>query len=143
MEKRFGCKVGLSDHTTGNVAACTAVALGAKVIEKHFIIDRSIGGPDASFSMTKDEFAEMVKRVRETEECLGSVSYELSDKMKNNRKFARSLFACADSKKGDQFTESNIRSVRPSDGCSPKFLPELLGKKSDRDYNLGEPIKID
>lgn len=143
MQERFGCKVGLSDHTTGNVAACTAVALGAQVIEKHFIIDRSIGGPDASFSMTKDEFAEMVKRVRETEECLGSVSYELSDKMKKNRKFARSLFACANIKKGELFTENNIRSVRPGDGCSPKYLPELLGKKSDREYKFGEPIKYE
>lgn len=141
MEKRFACKVGLSDHTTGNVAACTAVALGAKVIEKHFIIDRSIGGPDSAFSMTKDEFAEMVKRVRETEECLGQVSYELSEKMKNNRHFARSLFACADIKNGEIFTEQNIRSVRPSNGCSPKYLPELLGKASDRDYKFGEPIK--
>lgn len=140
MKERFGCKVGLSDHTTGNIAACTAVALGAQVIEKHFIIDRSIGGPDASFSMTKDEFSEMVKRVRETEECLGSVSYELSDKMKKNRKFARSLFACANIKKGEVFTEKNIRSVRPGDGCSPKYLPELLGKKSDREYKFGEPI---
>lgn len=140
MEKRFGCKVGLSDHTTGNIAACTAVALGAKVIEKHFIIDRSIGGPDAAFSMTQDEFAEMVKRVRETEECLGQVSYNLSEKMKSNRHFARSLFACADIKKGEAFTEQNIRSVRPGDGCSPKYLPELLGKLSDRDYKFGEPI---
>lgn len=143
MKTRFGCKVGLSDHSTGNIAACTAVALGAQVIEKHFIIDKSIGGPDAAFSMTKDEFAEMVKRVRETEECLGSVSYELSEKMKNNRKFARSLFACADIKKGEVFTEQNIRSVRPGDGCSPKYLPELLGKESDRDYMFGEPIRID
>ena len=142
MEKRFACKVGLSDHTTGNVAACTAVALGAKVIEKHFIIDRSIGGPDSAFSMTKDEFTEMVKRVRETEECLGQVSYELSEKMKNNRHFARSLFACADIKKGEIFTEQNIRSVRPNNGCSPKYLPELLGKASDRDYKFGDPIKI-
>lgn len=142
MKKRFGCKVGLSDHTTGSIAPCAAVALGAQVIEKHFIIDRSIGGPDASFSMTKEEFAEMVKRVRETEECLGSVSYELSDKMKKNRKFARSLFASADIKKGEVFTEQNIRSIRPSDGCSPKYLPELLGKASDRDYKFGEPIRI-
>ena len=141
MAKRFGCKVGLSDHTTGNIAACTAIALGAQVIEKHFIIDRSIGGPDAAFSMTKEEFAEMVKRVRETEECLGSVSYELSEKMKKNRKFARSLFACADIKKGEFFTEANIRSVRPGDGCSPKYLPDLLGKVSDRDYKFGDPIK--
>lgn len=140
MEKRFGCNVGLSDHTTGNISACTAVALGAKVIEKHFIIDRSIGGPDAAFSMTKEEFAEMVKRVRETEECLGSVSYVLSEKMKNNRKFARSLFACADIKRGEIFTEQNIRSVRPGDGCSPKYFSELLGKTCDRDYKFGEPI---
>ncbi len=140
MKSRFDCKVGLSDHSTGNIAACTAVALGAQVIEKHFIIDKSIGGPDAAFSMTKDEFAEMVKRVRETEECLGSVSYELSEKMKKNRKFARSLFACADIKKGEVFTEKNLRSVRPGDGCSPKYLPELLGKVSDRDYSFGDPI---
>ena len=130
LKNRFGCKVGLSDHTAGSVAPCAAVALGAQVIEKHFIMDRSIGGPDAAFSMTKDEFAEMVKRVRETEECLGQVNYELSDKMKKNRKFARSLFACADIAKGEIFTEKNIRSVRPGDGCSPKYLPELLGKFS-------------
>lgn len=140
MKTRFGCKVGLSDHSAGNIAACTAVALGAQVIEKHFIIDKSIGGPDAAFSMTKDEFAEMVKRVRETEECLGTVSYELSEKMKNNRKFSRSLFACIDIKKGEKFTEQNIRSVRPGDGCSPKYLPGLLGKESDRNYKFGEPI---
>ena len=140
LKNRFGCKVGLSDHTAGSVAPCAAVALGAQVIEKHFIMDRSIGGPDAAFSMTKDEFAEMVKRVRETEECLGQVNYELSDKMKKNRKFARSLFACADIAKGEIFTEKNIRSVRPGDGCSPKYLPELLGKTSDRDYKFGEPI---
>ncbi len=140
MKRRFDCKVGLSDHSTGNIAACTAVALGAKVIEKHFIIDRSIGGPDSAFSMTKEEFSEMVKRVRETEECLGSVSYDLSEKSKKNRKFARSLFACKDIKKGDIFTEENIRSVRPGDGCSPKYLPELLGKLSGRDYKFGDPI---
>ena len=140
MKKRFGCRVGLSDHSTGNVAACTAVALGAQVIEKHFIIDRSIGGPDAAFSMTKDEFAEMVRRVRETEECLGSVSYELSDKMRKNRKFARSLFAVKDIKKGEVFTEEIVRSIRPGDGCSPKYLPKLLGMASDKEYKRGEPI---
>ena len=140
MARRFGCKVGLSDHSTGNIAACTAVALGAQVIEKHFIIDRSIGGPDAAFSMTKDEFAEMAKRIRETEECLGTISYELSGKMKANRKFARSLFACADIKKGEVFTEQNVRSIRPGDGCSPKYLLQLLGKPSKRVYKRGEPI---
>ena len=140
MARRFGCKVGLSDHSTGNVAACTAVVLGAQIIEKHFIINRSIGGPDAAFSMTKDEFAEMVKRIRETEESLGTISYELSEKMKANRKFARSLFACADIALGELFNEQNIRSIRPGDGCSPKYLPQLLGKPAKRAYKLGEPI---
>ena len=140
MKARFGCKVGLSDHTMGDLCACTSVALGAQLVEKHFIIDRSIGGPDSAFSMEKDEFATMVKRIRETESCLGKVSYELSEKMKANRKFSRSLFACANIKKGEIFTEDNIRSVRPGDGCSPKYLPELLGTPSDREYKFGEPI---
>lgn len=141
MAKRFNCKVGLSDHTTGDIGACAAVALGASVIEKHFILDRSIGGPDSAFSMQKDEFLDMVVRIRQTEESLGKVSYELSEKMLKNRKFSRSLFACKDIKKGELFTEDNIRSVRPGDGCNPKYLPELLGKESDRDYMFGEPIK--
>lgn len=143
MKKRFSCKVGLSDHSNGNIAACTAVALGAEVIEKHFIIDRSIGGPDAAFSMTKDEFSEMVTRIRETESALGTISYELSEKMKNNRKFSRSLFACRKIRKGELFSEENIKSVRPSDGCSPKFLPILLGNTSNKDYEFGDPIEYE
>lgn len=142
MAKRFNCKVGLSDHTTGDIDACTAVALGASVIEKHFIIDRSIGGPDSAFSMNKDEFSIMVKRIRDTEASLGTVSYELSNKMKDNRKFSRSLFACTDIKKGEVFTEQNIRSVRPGDGISPKYLEELLGKVAKRDIEFGTPILI-
>ena len=143
MLKRFNCKVGLSDHTMGDTCACAAVALGAKVIEKHFIIDRSIGGPDSAFSMEAEEFAGMVKRIRETEECLGKVSYELSELSKKGRKFSRSLFAVKDIKKGEIFTEENIRSIRPGNGCSPKYLPELLGKKSDKDYKRGEPLIYD
>lgn len=140
MITKFNCKVGLSDHTLGDVCACAAVALGAMVIEKHFIIDRSIGGPDSAFSMNEKEFAAMIKRIRETEECLGGVSYELSELSKKSRTFARSLFAVEDIKKGEIFTEENIRSIRPGNGCSPKYLPELLGKKSDKDYKRGEPI---
>ena len=140
MAKRFGCKVGLSDHSIGSVVACAAVALGARVVEKHFIMDRSIGGPDASFSMTKVEFAEMVKCIRETEECLGAVSYDFSEKTKNSRHFARSLFACADIALGELFTEQNVRSIRPGDGCSPKYLPQLLGQPAKRAYKRGEPI---
>ncbi|MGI5172145.1 pseudaminic acid synthase [Treponema sp. OMZ 840] len=140
MITKFNCKVGLSDHTLGDVCACAAVALGAKVIEKHFIIDRSIGGPDAAFSMEVEEFAVMVKRIRETEKCLGCVSYELSELSKKSRKFSRSLFAVKDIQKGEIFTEENIRSIRPGDGCSPKYLPELLGTKSDKEYKRGEPL---
>lgn len=140
MKTKFNVKVGLSDHTSGDICAVSGVALGATVVEKHFIIDRSIGGPDSAFSMQTDEFTLMVKHIRECEKCLGNVTYELDDLAKKNRHFARSLFASQEIKKGDTFTEENIRSVRPNDGCSPKYLPELLGKKSDREYKFGEPI---
>ena len=143
MIQRFNCKVGLSDHTMGDTCACAAVALGAKVIEKHFIIDRSIGGPDSAFSMNEKEFGTMVKRIRETEECLGRVSYELSELSKKGRKFSRSLFAVQDMRKGDVFTEENIRSIRPGDGISPKYISEILGKKSKISIKKGTPIKFE
>lgn len=129
MITRFNCKIGLSDHTLGDVCACTAVAVGAQVIEKHFIIDRSIGGPDSAFSMNEKEFGTMVKRIRATEDCLGKVSYELSELSKKSRKFSRSLFAVQDINKGEVFTEENVRSIRPGDGISPKYISEILGKK--------------
>lgn len=143
MLKRFNCKVGLSDHTMGDTCACAAVALGAKVIEKHFIIDRSIGGPDSAFSMEAEEFAGLVKRIRETEECLGKVSYELSELSKKGRKFSRSLFAVQDIRKGDVFTEENVRSIRPGDGISPKYISEILGRKSRISIKKGTPIKFE
>ena len=143
MKIRFNCKAGLSDHTLGDVCACTAVALGAQVIEKHFIIDRSIGGPDSAFSMNEKEFGTMVKRIREAEECLGKTTYELSDLAQKNRKFSRSLFAVQDIQKGDIFTEENIRSIRPGDGISPKYLSELLGKEAKLSIKKGTPIKFE
>nr|WP_314779303.1 pseudaminic acid synthase [uncultured Treponema sp.] len=143
MLQRFNCKVGLSDHTMGDTCACAAVALGAKVIEKHFIIDRSIGGPDSAFSMNEKEFGTMVKRIRETEECLGRVSYELSELSKKSRKFSRSLFAVQDIRKGDVFTEENVRSIRPGNGISPKYISEILGKKSKISIKKGTPIKFE
>lgn len=143
MVKKFNCKVGLSDHTAGDVCACTAVALGAEIIEKHFIIKRSIGGPDSAFSMEKEEFAEMVRRIRETEGCLGTINYELSDKVKTNRKFSRSLFAIKDIKAGEIFTEENVRSIRPGDGISPKHLNEVLGKKAIVEIKRGTPLQFE
>lgn len=143
MLQRFNYKVGLSDHTLGDVCACAAVALGAQVIEKHFIIDRSIGGPDSAFSMEAEEFALMVKRIRETEESLGQVSYELSELSKKSRKFSRSLFAVKDIQKGEIFTEENVRSIRPGNGISPKYISEILGKKSKISIKKGTPIKFE
>lgn len=140
MRSRFGVKVGLSDHSLGDVNASTAVALGASVIEKHFILDKAIGGPDSEFSMEPKDFSAMVQRIRSVEKCLGNVTYDLSDKMIKNRKFSRSLFAVKDIKKGEMFTAENVRSVRPCDGISPKFLPQLIGLRAGRDIAYGNPI---
>ena len=143
LKNRFGVPVGLSDHTMSNSVAIASVALGARIIEKHFILDRSIGGPDSSFSMNKEEFADMVKSIREVEKALGSISYTLSEGALKNRKFSRSLFVVKDLKKGDIVTEENVRSIRPADGLSPKFLPEILGKKVNRSVERGEPFKLE
>ncbi len=140
MKERFNVKVGLSDHSLGDITAISAVALGASVVEKHFILDRSIGGPDSDFSMIPADFENMVKKIRSVEKCLGNVTYSLSDKMKSNRKFSRSLFAVSDIKKGDLFTKENIRSIRPGDGISPKYLPQLLGHCAIRDIERGTPL---
>lgn len=138
MKKRFGVKVGVSDHTIGSIVPMTAVALGAEVIEKHFIIDRSIGGPDVAFSMTQDEFAEMIKDVRNVEKALGNVYYPKDPSIIKGREFCRSLYVAEDVKAGDVVTEKNVRSVRPGYGLHPKFLSEILGKKFIKDCQMGE-----
>jgi pseudaminic acid synthase len=113
MKSRFNVKVGLSDHTLGDIVATTAASLGITMIEKHFILDRSLGGPDSAFSMEPDEFKEMVERVRETEKALGVIDYEMTEKKTKSRVFSRSLFVVQDIKKGEEFTSENIRSIRP------------------------------
>ncbi|MBD1221293.1 pseudaminic acid synthase [Virgibacillus halodenitrificans] len=136
----FNVEVGLSDHTLGTVVPVTSVALGAKVIEKHFILDKSIGGPDSSFSLDKEEFKEMVEAVRSAEKALGNVSYELTDKKKNNRLYARSLFAVKDIKEGEAFTKDNVRSIRPGYGLSPKYSKEVYGSFALKDIQRGTPL---
>lgn len=143
MRKRFQIPIGLSDHTMSSSVAVASVALGARIIEKHFILDRSIGGPDASFSMNEEEFGKMVKDIREVERALGKATYELTDRIKKNRKFARSLFVAQDMQCGDIITEDNIRSVRPADGLPPKYLSNILGRKVKCDISKGEPFKIE
>ncbi len=138
LEETFGVISGFSDHTLGSTAPIVAVTLGAKIIEKHFILDKSIGGADADFSMDKQEFSEMVKAIRDVENLLGKVDYTMTEKKKKSRQFSRSLYVAKDIKKGDLFTEENIRSVRPGYGMHPKYLKDILGKKAKKDYNFAE-----
>ncbi|MCT7446173.1 pseudaminic acid synthase [Aliarcobacter skirrowii] len=140
MKDTFGVEVGFSDHTLGTTAPVVATTLGAKVIEKHFILDKSIGGADAEFSLDKQEFADMIKAVRDTEKLLGKVDYTLTEKKKKSRQFARSLYVSKDIKKGEILTEENIRSVRPGYGLHPKYLKDFLGKVAERDYEFGERL---
>ena len=143
MKQRYGVKVGLSDHTMGHDVAVAAVALGATMVEKHFILDRSIGGPDAAFSMEKDEFAAMVKSIRNVEKALGEVVYPTDPSKIKGREFSRSLYVAEDVKAGDVVTEQNVRSVRPGYGLHPKYLPEVLGKKVNKDLKKGERFSLD
>ena len=138
----FKVKIGLSDHTLGSTVPVIATALGAEVIEKHFILDRSIGGPDASFSMNEIEFTAMVKAIREAEVAVGTTSYELSPKQVAGKDFSRSLYVAEAINKGDIITESTIRSVRPGFSLHPKHLPEILGKKAKRNLKKGERITL-
>ena len=138
----FKVKIGLSDHTLGSTVPVIATALGAEVIEKHFILDRSIGGPDASFSMNEIEFTAMVKAIREAEVAVGTTSYELSPKQVAGKDFSRSLYVAEAINKGDIITEATIKSVRPGFSLHPKHLPEILGKKAIRDLKKGERISL-
>jgi pseudaminic acid synthase len=140
MAEKFGTVVGISDHTLGISVPIASVALGAKIIEKHFILDRKLGGPDAAFSLKPAEFAQMVRAVREVETALGTVTYELSKKVRQSRVFARSLFAVKDIRAGELFTEENVRSIRPGYGLAPKHLSRVLGRKAKSDIKRGTPL---
>lgn len=141
LAQTFNVISGFSDHTLGSTAPISAVALGAKVIEKHFILDKSIGGADADFSMDKQEFSDMIKAIRETEKLLGKIDYGMNKKKIKSRQFARSLYACKDIKKGELFTKDNIRSVRPSYGLHPKYLKNILGKTATQDIAFATAMK--
>ena len=132
--------VGLSDHTLGISVPVAAVALGACMVEKHFILSKDLDGPDAAFSLDPQEFGAMVKSIREVEKALGKVSYDLSPQTLKNRAFCRSLFAVKNIKKGEKFTEKNIRSIRPGDGLAPKYIDKVLGKKATSDIEKGTPL---
>lgn len=141
LAERYNVISGLSDHTMGATVPIVATALGAKIIEKHFILDRSIGGPDASFSMNEEEFTAMVNAVREAESAIGVVDYKLTEKQAKGKDFSRSLYVVQDIKEGDIITEENVRSVRPGFGLHPKYFNDILGKKVNADLEKGDALK--
>lgn len=143
LKATFNVEVGLSDHTLGIAVPVASVALGAKIIEKHFILDKNIGGPDASFSLDKDQFKFMVDSVREAEKALGCVDYKLTENKLKSRQLSRSLFVVEDVKKNEVFTNNNVRSIRPGYGIKPKYLNEIIGKKAFTNIDKGTPLSWD
>lgn len=142
MERRFHTVTGLSDHTLGMVAPVVAVSLGASIIEKHFILDKALGGPDAAFSLDPEEFRAMVQAVRQAETALGQVNYALSEKTRQSRlSTGRSLFVTRDVKAGEELNADNVRSVRPGHGMHPRYYPQVLGKTFRQDAAAGTPLQ--
>ncbi|MBV4428322.1 pseudaminic acid synthase [Clostridium tyrobutyricum] len=141
MCETFDVITGVSDHTLGQTVSLGAVALGAKVVEKHFTLKRADGGPDAAFSMEPEEFLHMVKGIRDMEKALGSVSYELTEKQIKSREHSRSLFVVKDMKAGEVFTEENVKSIRPGFGMETKYIGDVIGKRARYDIDKGTPMK--
>lgn len=143
LKSKFNCLVGFSDHSENSMASIIAVAMGASVIEKHFCISRNIVTPDSSFSLEPEEFSKMVRDIRRTEKVLGKISYELSVLEQKSKIFRRSIFAIEDIRKGEAFTENNLRIIRPGQGLAPKHFETILGKKAKTDIERGTPINWD
>lgn len=142
LEEKFNVVVGLSDHTMGCEVSIAGVSLGAKIIEKHFVLDRNMDTPDSEFSMEPQEFKLMVDSIRNVEKALGNDNFELTEKMIINQDFSRSLFVVTDMKKGDIISEENVRSIRPGFGLHPKYLNDIIGKKVKRDLKIGTPFEL-
>ncbi len=138
LRKVFQCPVGLSDHSEGISVPIAAVALGAAMIEKHFVLSKADKTVDSFFSLTAREFTHMVEAVREVEDALGEVHYE--EEPNRNR---RALFAVKEIESGEILSQNSVRSLRPGGGIEPRFLKELVGRKSRRKISLGEPMKWD
>jgi pseudaminic acid synthase len=138
LAERFDVISGLSDHTLGTTVPVVATCFGAKIIEKHFILDRSIGGPDASFSMNEEEFTAMVKAVREAESAIGNIDYTLTEKQLKGKDFSRSLYVVEDIKAGEIISEKNVKSIRPGFGLHPRYYQEIIGKVAIDDAKKGD-----
>lgn len=142
LSEDFNVITGLSDHTIGNIVPIVSTILGGKIIEKHFILDKSLGGPDASFSMDETEFKNMVDSVRQAERSLGKDDYLLTQKQINSKNLARSLYITQDVKKGEFLSKENVKSIRPGYGLHPKYYEEVIGKKFNKDYEKGERLNF-
>lgn len=142
LRDKFNVITGLSDHTLGSISPVLAVCYGAKIIEKHFILDHSIRGPDSSFSMDEIEFKEMVDNVRSAEKALGKVDYKLNQDQINAKDFSRSIYVVKNIKKGELFTSENIRVIRPGFGLHPKYYEKILNTKSNLDLRKGTSLKM-
>lgn len=140
MKEKFGCPVGISDHTLGIAVPVAAVALGATVIEKHFTLSRADGGADGGFSLEPDEFKAMVEAVRIAEQAMGAVCYGGTAAEEKSKVFRRSLFVVQDIKAGEPFTVENVRSIRPGYGFSPKYFSEIIGKVAAVAMPRGTPL---
>ena len=143
LASRFGVKAGLSDHTLGSLSSIIAVSMGAVMIEKHFILNRSIGGPDAAFSMAEEDFKQMVTDIRTTESAIGTISYKLTNSARKNRDFCRSLYVVENIKAGERLTDRNIRSIRPGYGLHPQYLGSVVGRIAKVDLELGTALNFE
>lgn len=141
MEETFHLPVGLSDHSMGALGAVAAVAMGAKIIEKHFCLSRKIENPDSSFSMEPSEFQEMVKQIRKVELAKGDIKYGPTTQDRENLKFRKSIFAVKDIRKGELITKENVKVIRPGYGMKPKELKNILGMYAMNDIPFGTPIQ--
>lgn len=141
MAETFDCICGLSDHSMGTEIAVAAVALGAKVIEKHFTLNRADGGEDSKFSMEPHEFKDMVSQIRNVEKALGTTTYMLNDEQIDSRIYSRSLFVVEDIKKGEIFTVNNVKSIRPGIGMHTKYWDDIIGKRARIDIDKGTPME--
>jgi N-acetylneuraminate synthase len=143
MINRFGLVTGLSDHTLDNTTAITSVAMGASIIEKHFTLDRSGGGPDDSFSLEPDELAALCKGAKTAWSALGRVDYGRKSSEQGNVKFRRSLYFVKDMKAGDVITHDCLRSVRPGFGLAPRYFEQLIGRKVQSEVRFATPVSWD
>lgn len=143
IANKFNVMVGVSDHTLGHEVSLASVALGGCFIEKHFTLARSLGGPDATFSIEPDELSELVRLVRNTEKLMGTVDYSVTEKVKSNRIFARSLFFIKNIKAGERVTDEHIRSIRPGYGLKPSAIDKVIGRRVNQDITRGTPTSWD